>query len=583
MSGSENTKSIAKYLAVISGSLVLIISLLMILNFIQIQIHHPIESDTVDNLIKKLATSDDEKTLREEIRVIDLLARKAYFTHLWQLKTGAWIAIVSALVFVFSLRIYLKKTTINPPENKKDTDFWLNRNLERKWLLISVSSLVVIALALSFATGKYYPDFKEFASEEEIIADASPVSVTGKVDSLANDTSMTDSTLTADFPTDAQIKQNHPGFRGPYGNGISYRTKTPVDWDGTTGKKIKWKKAIPLPGLNSPVLWDDKLFISGANENSRKIYCYNRMNGSLLWTFDVKGIQGSPAKSPKVTSDTGHAAAGLTTDGKRVYAIFSNGDLVAVDFEGKLVWGKNLGLPDNHYGHSSSLQFFKDKLIIQYDDNKSCKLFALNTQTGEEVWKTIRQGKISWTSPVIVPKGNGAEIILNNLPYVAAYNAETGKEKWKIDCLTGEVGSSVVYGGGMVFSANEYAKMVGIKDGKIIWEGYEYLPDVSSPVAFKDMVVFTTSYGDMACFNQQDGALLWHHEFDNGFYGSPVIADGKIYCIDRTGTTVIVEAAREFKLIGQASIGEKSDCTPAFADGMMYIRGQKNLFCISKN
>jgi len=86
----------------------------------------------------------------------------------------------------------------------------------------------------------------------------------------------------------------------------------------------------------------------------------------------------------------------------------------------------------------------------------------------------------------------------------------------------------------------------------------------------------------MVCINQKDGAVLWHHEFDNGFYGSPVIADGKLYAIDRTGTTSIVEAGKEFKLTGQSSIGEKSDCTPAFANGMMYIRGYKNLYCIGK-
>lgn len=587
MADSGLYKRIAKYLAIISGSLVLIVSLLMILNFIQIETHHPIESPTVDNLVKKLATTDDEQTLREEIRVIDLLARKAYFSYLWQLKTGAWIAIISALIFIFSLSYYLKKQSILPAEQKSVKDFWLTRNLERKWLIISVSGLAVIAFALSFATGEYYTDFSkiipEDAPETTAITAAISESVAIEVDTLSNDTTRIDSVKVADFPTDAAIKMNHPGFRGPFGMGVSFRTKTPTDWDGTSGKNIKWKKAITLPGHNSPVIWGDKLFISGANDNSRKIFCYNRMNGSLLWTFDVRGIQGSPAKSPKVTTDTGHAAAGLTTDGNRVYAIFSNGDLVAVDYEGKLVWGKNLGLPDNHYGHASSLQFFKDKLIIQYDDNKACRLMALATQTGEEIWKTVRSGKISWASPVIVPKGKSAEIIVNNLPYVAAYNAETGKEKWKLDCLTGEIGCSPAYGGGMVFAANEYAKMVGIKDGKIVWEGYDYLPDVSSPVAYRDMVFFTTSYGDMACFNQTDGALLWHNEFDNGFYGSPVIADGKIYCIDRTGTTVIVEAAREFNLIGQPAIGEKSDCTPAFADGMMYIRGQKNLFCIVKN
>lgn len=582
MTKPNSTKLTAKYLALISGSIVLIVSLFMILNFVQIKIHHPIESETVDNMVKKLATTDDEKTLREEIRVVDLLARKAYFSYLWQLKTGAWLAIISGLVFIFSMRFYFKKNTIAPANEQKATDFWLNRNRERKWLIISISSLAIVAFGLSFATNEYYTDFSSYAKNDEIIQDKLTIATDKDTVAQQNDSSKIDSTLIADFPSDAEIKQNHPAFRGPYGLAINYKTNLPTDWNGASGKSIKWKKSIPLPGLNSPVIWGNNLFIAGANENTRKVFCYNRLNGSLLWTVDVKGIAGSPAKSPKVTTDTGHSAAGLTTDGKRVYALFSNGDLIAIDNAGKQVWAKNLGVPDNHYGHSSSLQFFKDKLIIQFDDNKSCKLIALATQTGEEVWKTIRTGKIAWTSPIIVPKGNGAEIIVSNLPYVAAFNVENGKEKWKVECLSGEVGSSPAYGGGMVFAANEYAKMVGIKDGKIVWEGFDYLPDVSSPVAYKDMVFFTTSYGDLACFNQKDGALLWHHEFDNGFYGSPVIADGKLYCIDRTGVTAIVQAAREFKLIGQPALGEKSDCTPAFADGAMYIRGQKNLYCIGK-
>ncbi len=583
MTDTTQKKQIAKYLAIISGTIVLIVSLFMILNFVQIKIHHPIESTTIDNLLKKLATTDDEQGLREEIRIVDLLARKAYFSYLWQLNTGAWLVIISALIFVFSLRFYFRKITISPANELKSTDFWFTRHRERKWLIISVSCFAIFALVLSFSSRTYYTDFSSFAKNEEVKVEKQTIVAVDDTLIQQTDTARIDSVQLADFPTDAEIKQNHPAFRGPYGLGISYKTKVPTNWDGATGKNVKWKKAIPLPGLNSPIVWGNQLFIAGANEKNRKVFCYNRLNGNLLWTVEVKGIAGSPANSPKVTTDTGHSAAGLTTDGKRVYALFSNGDLIAIDnATGKQVWAKNIGVPDNHYGHSSSLQFFKDKLILQFDDNKSCKLIALATQTGKDVWKTVRSGKISWASPIIVLKGNSAEIIVNNLPYVAAFNAETGKEKWKVECLTGEIGTSPAYGGGMVFAANEYAKMVGIKDGKIVWEGFDYLPDVSSPVAYKDMVFFTTSYGDLVCFNQNDGAMLWHHEFDNGFYGSPVIADGKLYCIDRTGTTVIVDAAREFKLIGQPALGEKSDCTPAFADGVIYIRGHKYLYCIGK-
>jgi len=586
MTTNFSIKKLSKHLAILSVAIISIVSILMIVNYLQIKMHHPIASDTVDTLIRKLDTSANDQELREQIRAVDLLARKAYFSSVWQLKTGAWILLGFGILFILSIRIYTKKETIESALNLKQEDFWTARTKERKWLFISIGSLSIVALLLSFGSNKYYTDFiaMGLTVKTEGVEPGSKIEQTVASEIIGQDSVLTtDSVIAPDFPSDAEVKQNHPGFRGPFGLGVNYKLNIPTDWDGLTNKNIIWKKEIALPGLNSPVLWGNMLFLAGANATSRVVYCYNRLTGKLIWTKEVKNIPGSPSNSPKVSNDAGYAASSLTTDGKRVYAIFATGDLICLDYKGEEVWAKNLGVPENHYGYSSSLQFYKDKLIIQYDDNKSCKLIALSTQTGDEIWNTRRDGKISWSSPIIVPKANGSEIILNNLPYVASFDAETGKLKWKNDCLMGEIGSSPAYGNGIVFAANEYAKMVAIRDGKTIWESFDYLPDVSSPVAYKDFVFFTTSYGDMVCINQKDGAVIWKHEFDNGFYGSPVVADGKLYNIDRSGITVIVEAGREFKLIGQPALGEKSDCTPAFADGRIYIRGQKYLFCIGNN
>jgi len=582
---TSGIKKLSKYLAILSATIITIVSIFMIVNYIQLNIHNPITGNTIDSLVKKLDTSGNEQELREQIRVVDLLSRKAYFSSLWQLKTGAWMLVGFGVLLIVSIKIYTQKDSIESTLIKKQESFWNVKSKERKWMITSIGTFAVLAIIVSFFSNKYYDNFNSINKNESTILSlksSENKQMAAKV--LPGDTAVkkVDSVLVADFPTDAEIKKNHPTFRGPFGLGINFKTKLPISWDGVTGKNIVWKKPIALPGLNSPVVWGNNLFIAGANATSRKVYCYDRLNGKLKWVKDVKNIPGSPSVSPKVSNDAGYSASGLCTDGKRVYAIFTTGDIICFDNDGKQVWAKNLGVPSNHYGYSSSLQFYKDKLIIQYDDSKSCKLIALSTRTGVEVWKTKREGQISWSSPIIVPKGDGTEIIVNNLPYVACYNAETGKEKWKTSCLSGEIGPSPAYGNGMVFVANEYAKMVAIKSGKVVWENFEYLPDVSSPVAYKDYVFFTTSYGDMVCINQKDGAVLWHHEFDNGFYGSPVIADGKLYAIDRTGTTSIVEAGKEFKLTGQSSIGEKSDCTPAFANGMMYIRGYKNLYCIGK-
>jgi outer membrane protein assembly factor BamB len=178
------------------------------------------------------------------------------------------------------------------------------------------------------------------------------------------------------FPSDQAINQNHNAFRGPFGNPVSQHKNLPTEWDGAQGKNILWKTAVPLHAFNSPVLWGDKLFIAGADTERREIFCYNRHTGNLLWRRPVVNIPGSPAVPPKTTEDTGLAAPSLTTDGIAVYAIFGTGDIIAFDMEGNRKWARNLGVPDNHYGHSSSLLSYREKLFVQFDDRKSGRIFA---------------------------------------------------------------------------------------------------------------------------------------------------------------------------------------------------------------
>ena len=285
---------------------------------------------------------------------------------------------------------------------------------------------------------------------------------------------------------------------------------------------------------------------------------------------------------PKVTSDTGLAAPTMATDGRAVFAIFATGDVIALDLSGKRLWARNLGMPDNHYGHASSLIISKDKLLVQYDTNKAGKLIALSTQTGETKWETLRKSRIAWSSPALVNTGSRMEVILSTNPNVSSYNPETGKELWSVDCLSGEVGPSVGYSDGMVFAANEYAKLVGIKLGptpEIAWESDEFLPEVSSPLAVKGLLFIATSYGVFACFDAKTGKKYWSQEFGDPFYASAVYADGKVYITDMSGKTHIVKATKEYQLIGTPELGEKAVCSPVFTDGKVYIRGMNQLFC----
>lgn len=605
--------------AIVSGVFAILICAMVIVNYLQINKVDPVNTEVINTLVERLNENPNDAQLREQIREMDLLVRKAFFTNQWEVRTGAYLLLLSIIVMIIAMQVMKmgKKNLPSVDEDYQQNIIQYQKNA-RKWVSIGGSVLIVVTLILAFVThkdlGTRFTDAAKIAKVETVASEvkatpeaAKPVVAEKKeVEKLeelkATEPEVKKETKTevvekpveakavasvnkykGEYPTKAMMA-NFPSFRGPGGNGIAYLKNVPTEWDGASGKNIKWKVETALHAYNSPVVWGDKLFLSGADANQKQVYCYDKNSGKLLWTADVKGIAGSSA-APEVTPDTGHAAASVSTDGKSVFAIFSNGDLIALDMKGKQVWSKNLGVPDNHYGHSSSLVVFEDKLIVQYDHKKSGKVMALSTKTGDQIWSTDRKVKVSWASPVIVKNGGRVEVILAADPCVASYDAQTGEELWKLDCITGEVGPSVAYANGIVFALNEYASLVAIKTGdqpEVLWEAYDYLSDVPSPIATDKYLFVVTSYGLIACYDALSGELYWEHEFDNGFYASPILVDDKIYLLDRAGSMHIFKADKEFVSVATSNLGEKSDSTPAFADGHIYIRAGKNLYCIGK-
>jgi outer membrane protein assembly factor BamB len=551
--------------------------------------------------------------LKAEIRAFDLIARKAYFTTQWQLRTGSYLLLLGVLVTILSYRTL---TSLNTKLSELDSIqhvTGLDEMMARKWVLYAGSGLVVTALLAGLLSGNLLNDYQvsETTERQETEPEPKTIATAAVQNKTSADTSVsttlapavaksqsTDTTALTNakaelqqpqpsaiplYPTTAELKANYPFFRGAEGIGIAYQKNTPTDWDGASGKNVLWKVKIPKPGFSSPIIWGNQVFITGADAQARMVYCYDKNSGKMLWEASADKIDGSPAGMPKVTSDTGLAAPTMATNGRAVFAIFATGDILALDLSGKRLWARNLGMPDNHYGHSSSLVVYKDKVLIQYDTNKAGKLIALSVSTGETVWETMRKSKIAWSSPALVNTGARMELILSSNPNVNSYDPESGKELWSIDCLSGEVGPSVGYEDGMVFAANEYAKLVGIKPGgapSVVWQADEFLPEVASPLAIKGLLYVATSYGVLACIDAKTGEKLWSQEYGNSFYASPVYADGKVYVTDMEGKTYIVKTTRDYQLISTPQLGEKSVCAPAFANGRVYLRGMNQLYCL---
>ncbi len=547
---------IAKRVVIVSFIFAALLSVLLIANTIQMKTVDPLNSPALTQLMKQLQKSPDDQALKEQIRALDLLARKAYFTYQWQIRTGTLMLFVSVLVLLISLKT-LSSMRRQLPDFESETDSertWMDQVLSRKSLVIGAVTL----FALAFLGG---------ALSESALKDLEK-----------------DPAKQGSFASREELAENWPVFRGPNGLGVATMTSAPTEWDGESGENIVWKVEVPKPGFNSPIIWKEKLFLSGADEDLQQVYCYDTDSGDLLWTTDITNVPGTLSESPSVSDDTGYAAPTMATDGQRVFAIFATGDLACLDMSGNILWSKNLGLPDNHYGHSSSLITFEDLLIVQYDHNDSQQLYAFNTFNGNLVYETPRPDvQISWASPVLIDFENQVQVVINSNPFVMGYDPKTGQELWRVECMSGEGAPSSAFAEGRVFAVNEFALLAGIQlepAPSMIWEYEDELSEVSSPIATSDLLIMASSYGSISCLDAKTGELIWDQEFDDGFYSSLILVGDVVYAMDLSGVMHMFKMDKVYSELGSAELGEDAMTTPVFMHERIYIRGTEHLFCI---
>jgi outer membrane protein assembly factor BamB len=543
-----------------AGFVCAVVGAVLAINHRQAKAADPLNSPALLDLVKRAQANPAESNLVAEVRAMDLLARRAFFTSQAFARRGAWLLLAGAVLVVASLcgLRWLQAPvpvpgTVTPAEEA-------DRAARAARIAVSVYGALLagalVATGIAFRPASPPPPAQASAS-------APPAA------------------LAADFATDEEMLAQWPAFRGFRGLGGA-AGPMPTKWNGETGEGIAWKVAPPLPGFSSAVVWQDRIFITGADDATRELYCFNTADGSLRWRHAATDIPGSPAKPPKVAEDTGLAPSTAATDGRRVFAIFGTGDLVACDLDGNRLWAKNLGSPKNPYGHASSLITHLDLLIVQYDQEKDGLILALRTTTGEKVWETRRAVQAGWSSPIVFDAGGKALIAAMANPMLAAYDPADGSEVWHLGDLEAEIGISPAYADGRIFGGNEYARIVAAdaKTGAQIWETDEDMPDVASPLPVNGLVFLAASSGILTCRDAATGTKVWMQEFDEGFYSSPMAAAGNVYLVDRTGLARVFKAARTWELVSENPLGEDCTSTPAFAGGRIYLRGQKHLFAI---
>jgi len=548
--------------AIVGAVFSLIILVLLVSNFIRSSIVQARREQELINQKMEIQKSPANEQLLARIRRLDLQYRQNLIRELDFTRKGAYLLLGSVVITLigFKSASVLKKRMSMP---QPAADRLAEQVREAKFSRFAVTAGIVI-LGFGALLLAVRPEIAFFETKQ----------------------------MDTSIPSPEQISKNWPRFRGPEGLGISAYTNVPDHWDGKTGEGILWKTEVPLAGMNSPVVWEDRVFLSGGDPNSLEVYCFDAFDGRLLWTGSVRHLSLKESEEPlDIMEETGYAAPTVATDGRRVYAIFATGVVGSFDFEGNKIWEKDLGIPDNMYGYACSLAMFENLLLIQYDqgaveDGKSV-FIALESFSGRRIWETKRPVASSWTSPIVTQINERYQLITGSNPWVIAYNPADGTELWRADCLGADVAPSPVYANGLIFAVEPHMKTVAIRpDGSgdvtetHIAYKIDFAPDICSPVGNDELIFLLSSDGYLCCFKTEDGTKLWEKELREYFQASPSLVGDKLYLLGEEGVMFIVEAGPEYKEAMKFELGEKCFASPAFADGRIYIRGEKNLYCI---
>ncbi|MBP5196188.1 MAG: PQQ-like beta-propeller repeat protein [Bacteroidaceae bacterium] len=583
-------RKLYRNIAIVTVVFILALTAMLCVSYYQMQRVSPLETGVMETLKELNDANADNEALRQQIRELDLLSRKAYFVRAGQLKTGLYLLIGMVIVMIACLNLYYKETKTLPEKDFDPIDDWMIKSRARKYI---VRAAFIIALAGVGFVAIQQLKMTESSSEESetpVQSGDAAVETVEETDGLPEESADTLSTDTVSAPEEEEAVEERPvlkvsskAFRGNNSSAVSSARDIATSWSLSSGKNILWQSSIPRHGYNSPVITGDKVFITGADEKARELYCYDVWTGELKWTLKADGIPGSPGTMPKVNDDTGLAASTAATNGEQVAAIFATGDVICADMDGNRLWAKNLGLPDNHYGYASSLLMYGNTLIIQYQNNSDARILALNAKNGNTVWSKSSKDKIAWSSPVIATLGGKAVVVVMGNPAITAYELSGGAELWRVECMSGEVGSSPAVADGVVYGASEYATCIAIDGatGEKLWEAGDFLPECASLAATKDLVFCATSYGMVCAYDAKTGEVKKEHDLTTPFYSSPMVVEGKVYLFSNSGKAYIFSSS-SFELITSFETGEKTFATPAFTDGMMIVRTDKSLYCVKK-
>ena len=424
-----------------------------------------------------------------------------------------------------------------------------------------------------------------------------------------------------------------PGFRGPAGSGVADGLDLPLSWncDSDAGpvSGVLWKAALPGLGHSSPVVWNDRIFLTTAvassgkaplrlglygdntaaqdnDEQSWELLCFDAGSGKLLWKQVARKARPRAQRHEKAT----HANTTLVTDGKKLVAFFGSEGLYCYDFSGKSLWSRDLGVINISkygigWGYASSPALHGGRILLQCDAPDNPFVAAFRLSDGEEIWRTSRKGVCErcWGTPYVHTGDGPVQVVTNGWPFIASYDFETGREIWRLRAGGDNPIPTPFSAHGLIYVANGHGaqsplhairpaargdislSVESTSNEFIAWSAPQNGAYISTPVVYREHLYSATNNGVPKCYDARTGSRFYEQRIMTGIAvsASPVAADGKVYCTAEEGDIFVIRAGPSFEILSRNHMGEPCMATPAMVKGRMYIRTMTSLVAIGRN
>ena len=416
-----------------------------------------------------------------------------------------------------------------------------------------------------------------------------------------------------------------PQFRGPAGAGVADGQHPPLRFGVDPPANLQWNVSVPGLGHSSPVVWQDRVFVTTAvssspeptdfrpgspmesardmSPHSLRVLCFDRLTGKLLWSSTA--FEGVP--HTKRSTKNSFATPTPATDGKHLVVMFGSHGLYCYGLDGKLLWKRDLGVidsgfffdPEYQWGDASSPILYGNLVILQCDQQKGSFLAAFDLDTGEPRWSTPRDELPSWSSPALYRWPHGVELVTNGVKAIRGYDPETGKERWSLKTGNSLIAAPTPVGGlGLIVVTNGYRPMkpiyaihpgaagdISLGDETasrwVVWSKKSGGSYYITPLIYGEHLYLLNESGVLTSYYLKTGEQIYRQRVgDSGatFSSSPVAADGYVFLASESGEVYVVRDGIEFQLAGVNPVGEPCMATPAIAGGMIFVRTTHHLY-----